>query len=522
VILGDVRRERARPSADSIRITIDELLRSAARRRPDALALVDPENRESFTDGKPRRITYAEADRIVDAIARRLHSMALPTDAIVGIQLPNIVENFLITLGVLRADMIAAPLPFLWRRVEAVEALGRIGAKGFITCGHVGAFNYADFALHLAAEVFSIRYVCAFGSKLPDGVVSFGDLMDAETSDSVSPIETERTSNASSHLAAVTFDIGEGGIVPVARNHAELLAGGLAVLLESDLPQEANILSALPPASFAGISLTFLPWLLSGGTLVLHHPFEPDIFASQRRDYRCGAVILPAPVAFRLTEAGVFAGEEPVMVIAAWRSPEQLASSPTWRHANGALTDVAIFGETAIVPARRSPDGKPRPVAFGRLTVPRDGADGVAVADIAPTDNGTVAFRGPMVPSHPFPPGIDHSSLPHFPIGRDGFVDTGYSCHIDSVTQAMIVIASPSGIVNVGSYRFPLRHLQEAAAHIADGATLVALPDPLMGQRLIGNAANRGAIQEALRAAGFNPLVVKAFRDRSEHDLVEA
>jgi AMP-binding enzyme len=522
VILGDIRHERAPPSTDSSRITIDELLRSAARRRPDALAIVDPENREGFTDGKPRRITYAEADRIVDAIARRMRSMALPTDAVVGIQLPNIVENFLVTLGVLRAEMIAAPLPLLWRRAEAVEALGRIGAKALITCGHVGAFNHAEFALHLAAEVFSIRYVCAFGSILPDGVVSFADLMDADKSDPVSPIESQRTSNASSHLAAITFDTGEGGIVPVARNHAELLAGGLAVLLESHLPQEANILSALPPASFAGIAMSFLPWLLSGGTLVLHHPFEPDIFAQQQRDYRCGAVILPAPVALRLTETGIFAGKEPVMVIAAWRSPERLASSPTWSELNWALADVAIFGETAIVPARRGPDGKPNPVAFGRLTIPRDSADGVAVADVARTDTGTVAFRGPMVPSQSFPPGIERSSLPHFQIGPDGFVDTGYSCRIDSVTQAMIVTAPPSGIASVGGYRFPLRGLQEATAGIEDGATLVTLPDPLIGQRLIGNAANRGAIQEALSAAGFNPLVVAAFRDRSERDLVEA
>ena len=126
-----------------------------------------------------------------------------------------------------------------------------------------------------------------------------------------------------------------------------------------------------------------------------------------------------------------------------------------------------------------------------------------------------------MVPSHSFPPGLERSSLPHFQIGRAGFVDTGYSCRIDAVTQAMIVTAPPSGIASVGGYRFPLRDLQEAAAGIEDGATLVTLPDPLIGQRLIGNAADRGAIQKALRAAGFNPLVVAAFRDRGERDLVE-
>ena len=95
--------------------------------------------------------------------------MGLPTDAIVGIQLPNIVENILTILGVLRAEMIAAPLPLLWRRAEADRSAWAIGAKALITCGHVGAFNHADFALHLAADVFSIRYVCAFGENLPDG-----------------------------------------------------------------------------------------------------------------------------------------------------------------------------------------------------------------------------------------------------------------------------------------------------------------------------------------------------------------
>ena len=60
----------------------------------------------------------------------------------------------------------------------------------------------------------------------------------------------------------------EGGLVPVARNHPELLAAALAVLLESRLAQNADILSTLAPSSFAGISLTLLPWLLTGGMLV--------------------------------------------------------------------------------------------------------------------------------------------------------------------------------------------------------------------------------------------------------------
>ena len=84
----------------------------------------------------------------------------------------------------------------------------------------------------------------------------------------------------------ITWDVAADGPVPVARSHAELIAGGLAVLLEGRLPQNAVILSTLALASFAGLAITVVPWLLVGGTLVLHHPFDRVTFAQQRRDLR--------------------------------------------------------------------------------------------------------------------------------------------------------------------------------------------------------------------------------------------
>ena len=287
---------RPQPQQGGSRVTIDEIFRRVAQRRPEALALVDAPNRKTFTDGAPRRLTFAQADRMISAIAGRLRNMELPTDSIVGIQLPNIVENILAILGVMRAGMIAAPLPLLWRRADAVAALSRIGAKALITCGHVGSVNHCHLAMRVAADVFSIRYVCGFGADLPDGVVPFDDLFASEKLDPVPPLDRERASNPAAHLAAITFDVGEGGVVPVARSHLQLLAGGLGVLLESRLVQDATMLSTLAPSSFAGICLTLLPWLLSGGKLLLHHPFDPPVLVGQwRGDDRCGALVMPGP-----------------------------------------------------------------------------------------------------------------------------------------------------------------------------------------------------------------------------------
>jgi hypothetical protein len=517
MILGDSR-VTAQQLQGQRRVTIDEVFRRVASKHPDKLALTDAPNRRSVTGTPPRRLTYAEADRMVAAIAGRLRRMGLTTDAIVGIQLPNIVENVLTILGVLRAGMIAAPLPLLWRRTDTLAALGGIGGKALITCGKVGSFDYGEFAMRIASEIFSIRYVCGFGPKLPDGVVPFDDLYKVERLDPIPPLERERQINPTAHVALITFDTGEDGIVPVARNHVEMLAGGLGVTLEAGVGQDARILSTMAPSSFAGVSLTLMPWLLSGGILSLHHPFDADVLAQQWREEKCKTLIVPGLVALRLSEAGIFARAGGGTVVGTWRSPERLPTSPGWREKDTDLVDVQIFGEAALVAARRGSSGRPAPVPFGAVAVPRGSSGAVVVAELLRTQANTVALRGPMVPRYPFPPGIERSGLPHFRIDRFGLVDTGYTCRVDTATKSMVVTGPPSGIASVGGYRFPLQELQETVGRIDGGATIAALPDPVIGQRLIGNSVKRDAVRAALTATGANPIVAAAFRDRTERD----
>jgi hypothetical protein len=144
------------------------------------------------------------------------------------------------------------------------------------------------------------------------------------------------------------------------------------------------------------------------------------------------------------------------------------------------------------------------------------------LAELLPTAVGTLSFRGPMVPQHTFPPGAERSGLPHLKVERSGVADTDYAFRIDSSTHAVVVTGPPSGIASVGGYRFPLHDLKEIAGRVEGDATIAALPDPLVGQRLIGNAADRNTMQAALGAVGVNPLVVAAFRDRSDRDAASA
>lgn len=510
MILAD---ERERDDFGQIvgRATLDDLFRRAVQRRPDASALIDPPNRRAVTGGVPRQLTYREADRVVSAIAGRLRRMGLATDTIVAIQLPNTVDAALTLLGVLRAGMIPMPIPLLWRRAEAVAALGRVGAKVLVTAGRVGEADYSDIAMHLAAELFMIRYVCGFGDNLPDGIVPLDDLYNPRADET--PPTVERAGNPAAHVALVTWDVTPEGFIPVARSHAELLAGGVATLLESRIEQDAAILSAVMPSSFAAIALTIVPWLLVGGTLALHHPFDPTAFAAQRSQVRCSTAVLPGPLAGRVAEAGLLgtSGNGLRTVIGLWRAPERVPNSVNWQQPDINLIDVHCFGEVGLIPARRTTAGKPAPIRFGIVQVPVGSSQALSILEVVRTVAGTVAMRGPMIPRAAFPPDAERSDLPHFKTVAGGFADTLYPCRVEGI-HTMVVTGPPTGLVSVGGYRFQTQELQDVVTRA--GGRLAPLPDSLCGQRLAGAAENSEAVLEALAASGVNALVLEAFRER--------
>src|ERR1700757_3743514 len=91
MILGESSPSHAAMLAKAARSTLDDVFRRAATRRPDAIALADPPNRTDIADGAPRRPTYAQADRMISAVAGRLRMLGLGTDQIVALQMTNTV-----------------------------------------------------------------------------------------------------------------------------------------------------------------------------------------------------------------------------------------------------------------------------------------------------------------------------------------------------------------------------------------------------------------------------------------------
>jgi hypothetical protein len=487
--------------------TLDDLFRRAGVSHPDALALADPPNREEFTDCAPRILSFAQTDRAISAFAAKLRGLGLHTDTVVAMQLPNTVESIVAFLGVLRAGMIAAPLPLLWRQQEIVSALGRIGAKAMVTSSRIGAIAYADMAMQAAVELFPIRQVCGFGHNLPDGMVAFDDVFAS------GPVEIPpapaRLGPAAAHIAAITFDL---DFISVARSHVELVAGGLETFLEAGSAPDAPTLSTIPIGSFAGISLTVLHWLLCGGSLHLHHGFDPDAFAAQCRIAGSAAVVLPAAMISAAADAGLLADADQT-VVALWRAPERMNSAKAWENPSP-VVDVACFGEIGLLAARRGTSYLPAPLPYGVVDASRRLIGAPTVIETIRNDMGMLALRGRMVPAHAFPPSAKRGHPPRLQADSAGYIDTGFPCRLDLDAHALHITAPPAGMTVVGGYRFRQCDVDALVTQADPEATIVAVPDADLGQRLAGAATDRAALRAELQARGVNPLLSGAFRAR--------
>jgi hypothetical protein len=429
--------------------TLDDLFRRAGVRHPDAIALADPPNREGFADGAPRTLSFAQTDRAISAFAAKLRGLGLQTDSVVAIHLPNTVENIVAFLGVLRAGMIAVPLPLLWRQAEIAAALGRIGAKAIVTCSRVGTFAHAQIAMQSAVELFSIRHVCGFGHDLPDGIAPLDDIFVADGAEGV--VAPTRVGPAAAHVAAITFSLDTSGFVPISRSHVELVAGGLEIFLETRAEIDTPLLSTIPIASFAGIALTVVPWLLCGGALHLHHSFDPDAFAEQCRKLPDGTLVLPAAAVPAIARKDLLNAKQ--TTVALWRAPERFPAAKTWA-GPPVLVDVASFGEIGVVAARRGENGLPAPIPLGVVNSPLRVSGAPAVIETSRTSVGMLALRGRMVPAQAFPSRIGNGQPSHHGPDWAGYVDTGFACRPGRDAQTLIITAPPSGAFNVGGYCF--------------------------------------------------------------------
>jgi hypothetical protein len=174
------------------------------------------------------------------------------------------------------------------------------------------------------------------------------------------------------------------------------------------------------------------------------------------------------------------------------------------------IVDLLVLGEVGAVPLSRADKRVSRNIPLGGIRAP-SGAAGAPVVVETKFSNGQIALRGPMVPRESFPPGLGSFRMPR---DEEGFVRTGYKCS-DGGPGGLIVGDGPDRVILTGGLRFGLDDLQSRFSTCGYEVKVSSIEDPLLGDRLRIDAADRKAVAAALLAAGHSQIVVDAAAESS-------
>lgn len=279
--------------------TLDDLFLKHVKAHPDAEALVDPFNAPDFVGGTAERLTWRQTADAVDRLAAVLHGHGIRKDDVIVIQLPNIAELTIAYLACIRLGVIASPAPVQYREHELGYIIGKTDAVAAITADRIGKVMHGEMMVGLKATCPTLKTVFVLGQTCPPGAEDLEPLMDGVTRD-----QHKATQKAAKNARVTADDIfticwtsgTEAQPKGVPRSHNEWIIMGDGVVDAADLPKGARLLNPFPMVNMAGISTAFAGWLILGGVLIQHQPFDLPVLLKQMRDEKIDYTVAPPAV----------------------------------------------------------------------------------------------------------------------------------------------------------------------------------------------------------------------------------
>lgn len=266
--------------------TIDDLFAAAVAARPADVALVDPANRVDLGMGPPARLTWRELDALVDRYATGLLRLGVGHDAIVMVQLPNVIELVATYLACARIGAIVSPLPVQYRAHELRYVLELAEPKAFIASSRFEGFDHVALIGELRAAAPSLEVVIADtapdASAAPEGTVELRTLLDGDIDREALAAHRAAHAISADEVFTVCWTSGtEADPKGVPRSHNLWISIAYATVDGAGLEPGDALLCPFPLVNMSGIGGMLVPWLLVEGRLILHQPMALPVFLGQ-------------------------------------------------------------------------------------------------------------------------------------------------------------------------------------------------------------------------------------------------
>lgn len=250
---------------------------------PERIALIDPPNKPDLVGLPAERINYQKLSDNIDSLATALQNLGIKKDDIVMVQLPNIWELSLVYMAITRVGAIFSPMPMQWRASEFEYINGLTEAKLFISVDDFHGFKHLAMAKSLQAKPGHLQHFLNLSAVRKLAFETKADVaaLDAISLDANDVFSLCWSSGTESHPKGCPM------------SHNNWFYQGQIMHTAFGLEQKAEtILCCAPMVNMTGVGVGFILWLLSGGTIVFHHPFDGALCIKQIMQEKVSRTIL--------------------------------------------------------------------------------------------------------------------------------------------------------------------------------------------------------------------------------------
>jgi acyl-CoA synthetase len=343
---------------------------------PERIALVDAPNRSEFSVGEPRRWTYAEVRERADRLAVAFGATGVGKGDVVIVLLPNVVELVLLYLAASRIGAIVSPLPIQYRAHELRSTAALVEPTVVVTTTDAGGFDHLALVEQVRAELPSIREVFAVAPAGHRGTRTLSEIL--ETPVDTSSLEERTAATSASDVLTVCWTSGtEAEPKGVPRSHDLWTAIAYATTDGAELREGDVLLTPFPLVNMSGIGGMIVPWLQTGGTLVLHQPMHLGVFLGQlMAEHVHYTVAPPTLLNLLLADRAALEGVDlsTLRMIGSGSAPLAPSMVKGWKDRFG-IDIVNFFGSNEGIALVGSPADIPDPEERARV-FPRFGAEG--------------------------------------------------------------------------------------------------------------------------------------------------
>jgi len=268
-----------------IRILADLLVRNC-RDHSDNECLLDPSDRARIAEGTPQRLTWAQLGQRIDRMALRLHELGIAKGEVVLLAAPTLHETLVVQLACIRLGIIVASFPVQYREAEITGYVRRLSPRALIGHARLGKHANAAMLAEVAGAQTTPLPVMAFGGgDLPAGVIALepeaAQPLNREEADRLAEIY-DKADVQPNDVAFIVFTSGtssEPKAIP--RTQQDLVDMHSFLRDAAHLSQGGTFLSPRMLNTIGAIANGLSAWLFSAARMVLHQPFDIDVFLEQ-------------------------------------------------------------------------------------------------------------------------------------------------------------------------------------------------------------------------------------------------